>query len=69
MSPRRTLIDARLTHGSDKGYEAAEFIEAQLDMKVLPHVAQNTSNRKSAVPKGHLENPLIMSDFGKILAS
>ena len=43
--------NARLTLGADKGYDAAEFIEALLDMKVLPHVAQNTSNRKSAVPK------------------
>ena len=42
---------ARLTLGADKGYDAAEFIEALLDMKVLPHVAQNTHNRKSAVPK------------------
>ena len=41
---------AQLTLGADKGYDAAEFIEALADMKVLPHVAQNTSNRKSAVP-------------------
>ncbi len=36
--------------GADKGFDAAEFIEALQDMKVTPHVAQNTSNRKSAVP-------------------
>ena len=41
---------AQITLGADKGYDAAEFIEALTDLKVLPHVAQNTSNRKSAVP-------------------
>jgi transposase len=42
--------DAHITLGADKGYDAAEFIEALTDMKVLPHVAQNTSGRRSAVP-------------------
>ena len=42
---------------ADKGYDAAEFVQALTDMKVLPHVAQNTSNRKSAVP-----DPIAASD-------
>lgn len=42
---------AQLTLGADKGYDAAEFIAALTDMQVLPHVAQNTSNRQSAVPE------------------
>ena len=46
---------AQITLGADKGYDAAEFIEALTDMKVLAHVAQNTSNRKSAVPE-HIAN-------------
>lgn len=41
---------AQITLGADKGYDAAEFIEALTQMKVLPHVAQNTSGRRSAVP-------------------
>ena len=41
---------AQITLGADKGYDAAEFIEALTELKVAPHVAQNTSNRKSAVP-------------------
>lgn len=41
--------DARLTLGADKGYDAQEFIEALDRMNVLPHVAQNKSNRASAV--------------------
>jgi hypothetical protein len=43
--------DAQLTLGADKGYDAQEFIDALAQMKVLPHVAQNTSNRRSAVPE------------------
>jgi IS5 family transposase len=40
-----------ITLGADKGYDAAEFIKALADMMVLPHLAQNASNRKPAVPK------------------
>lgn len=38
-----------ITLGADKGYDAQEFIDALQQMKVTPHVAQNTSGRKSAV--------------------
>ena len=51
-----TLIQAWAGHKSfvrkdDKGDDAAEFIEALQEMKVTPHVAQNKSNRASAVPE------------------
>ena len=39
-----------ITLGADKGYDAQEFIEACLAMGVTPHVAQNTSRRRSAMP-------------------
>lgn len=42
--------DIEITVGADKGYDAQEFIEACLEMKVTPHVAQNTAGRRSAVP-------------------
>ena len=42
--------DVSITLGADKGYDAKEFIEALQEMNVLPHVAQNTSGRRSAVP-------------------
>jgi len=42
--------DVEITLGADKGYDAEEFIKALQEMKVTPHVAQNTSGRKSAVP-------------------
>lgn len=47
---RQAMPEGEITLGADKGYDAAEFIQALQDMKVTPHVAQNTSNRKSAVP-------------------
>lgn len=40
----------KITLGADKGYDAQEFIDALTELKVIPHVAQNTSNRRSAVP-------------------
>ena len=39
-----------ITLGADKGYDAKEFIDALQEMSVTPHVAQNTSGRRSAVP-------------------
>jgi transposase len=42
--------EREITLGADKGYDAKEFIDACVAMKVTPHVAQNTSGRKSAVP-------------------
>ena len=47
---RQANPEGEITLGADKGYDAAEFIKALQDMKVTPHVAQNKSNRKSAVP-------------------
>lgn len=42
---------AEITLGADKGYDAKEFIDALQAMNVIPHVAQNTSGRRSAVPE------------------
>lgn len=42
--------ETTLTLGADKGYDVKEFIEALQEINVLPHVAQNTSGRQSAVP-------------------
>jgi transposase len=47
---RQVKPEGKMTLGADKGFDAAEFIQALQDMKVTPHVAQNKSNRKSAVP-------------------
>ena len=47
---RQANPEATITLGADKGYDAMEFITALQEMDVIPHVAQNTSNRCSAVP-------------------
>ena len=50
---RQVLPDEQtaITLGADKGYDAKEFIDACIEMKVTPHVAQNTSGRSSAMPE------------------
>ena len=47
---RQANPDGALTLGADKGYDAAEFVEALQEIGVAAHIAQNTSNRRSAVP-------------------
>ena len=42
--------EAEVTLGADKGYDAAEFIDELQRLKVKPHIAQNKSGRRSAVP-------------------
>ena len=46
---RQANPEGEITLGADKA-TTRPFIEALRDMKVTPHVAQNKSNRKSAVP-------------------
>ena len=46
-----------ITVGADKGYDAAEFIEACAKLKVTPHVAQNKSGRNSAVSDDIAQTP------------
>jgi len=43
-------VEREVTLGADKGYDAQELIAACAAMSVTPHMAQNTSGRKSAVP-------------------
>jgi transposase len=38
-----------ITLGSDKGYDAEDFVNELRSMRVTPHVAQNTSGRRSAI--------------------
>jgi len=47
------MVDARpgrrLTLGMDKGYDYPAFIATLRQMAITPHVAQNTTNRRSAI--------------------
>jgi IS5 family transposase len=38
-----------ITLGADRGYDAADFVEELRTMNVRPHVARNTSRRRSAI--------------------
>jgi hypothetical protein len=40
-----------ITLGADKSYDAADFVEELRGMNVRPHVAQNTSGRRSAIDR------------------
>jgi hypothetical protein len=40
-----------VTLGTDKGYDATDFVEELRTMNVRPHVAQNTSGRRSAIDR------------------
>lgn len=44
--PRTTR---RITLGGDKGYDTAGFVKELRKLNVTPHVAQNNTNRKSAI--------------------
>ena len=39
----------RITVAGDKGYDSQAFVESCRGLKVTPHVAQNTTNRRSAI--------------------
>src|SRR5829696_5993398 len=40
-----------VTLGADKGYDAADFVEELRTISVRPHVARNTSGRRSAIDR------------------
>ena len=40
---------ARITLGADKAYDTQDFVSTVRNMRVTPHVTQNTSNRRSAI--------------------
>jgi len=46
---RRAKRRRRGTAGGDKGYDSRGFVEAMRKLGLTPHVAQNTSNRASAI--------------------
>lgn len=54
---RRQLGGECLTVGADKGYDTSGFIAGCRELGVIPHVAQNTSNRRSAVHGGITATP------------
>ena len=43
--------------GADKGYDTRDFVEALRRSQVTPHVAQNTTNRASAIDARTTRHP------------
>jgi transposase len=41
----------RITAGADKAYDTQDFVSTARELQVTPHVAQNTSNRRSAIDR------------------
>ncbi len=39
----------RITAGADKAYDTKDFVSTVRELRVTPHVTQNTSNRRSAI--------------------
>jgi transposase len=46
-----------VTLGADRGYDAADFVEELRGINVRPHVAQNTSSRRSAIDRRTTRHP------------
>jgi transposase len=46
-----------VTLGADRGYDAADFVEELRTLNVRPHVAQNTSRRRSALDRRTTRHP------------
>jgi Transposase domain (DUF772)/Transposase DDE domain len=46
-----------VTLGADKSYDAADFVEELRTMNVRPHVARNTSRRRSAIDRRTTRHP------------
>ena len=44
-----TLGGRRVTVGADKGYDTRDFIDTIRMLRITPHVAQNTTKRRSAI--------------------
>jgi len=47
----------RLTLGADKAYDVHEFVDDLRDLHVTPHIAQNTTNRSSAIDTRTTRHP------------
>ena len=49
MYQKRKNQGGSMTLGADKAYDTKDFVAALRDMNIIPHVAQNDRNRKSAI--------------------
>lgn len=54
---RRQTPRKRVTLGADKGYDTRAFVESLRQREVTPHIAQNTSRRRSAIDGRTTQHP------------
>ena len=54
---RRTVRQANATVGADKGYDTRDFVARVRARGVRPHVAQNTTHRRSAIDARTTRHP------------
>ena len=47
----------RVTLGGDKNYDTRDLVDALREINVTPHVAQNDTNRRSAIDKRTTRHP------------
>lgn len=47
----------RITVGADKAYDTKDFVSTVRELRVTPHVTQNTSNRRSAIDARTTHHP------------
>jgi transposase len=57
MVVRHSPGSRRLTLGADKAYDVHEFVDDLRDLNVTPHIAQNTTNRSSAIDARTTHHP------------
>jgi hypothetical protein len=57
MVVRHSSGSRRLTLGADKAYDVHEFVDDLRDLNVTPHIAQNTTNRSSAIDTRTTRHP------------
>jgi transposase len=57
MVARHSPGSRRLTLGADKAYDVHEFVDDLRDLNITPHVAQNTTNRSSAIDARTTRHP------------
>jgi transposase len=50
-------LPAGATLGADKGYDTAGFVAALREQQITPHVAQNNTNRRSAIDERTTRHP------------
>ena len=54
---KKKRTKGRRTMGADKAYDTGDFVEEMRKLNVTPHVAQNNTNRESAINERTIRHP------------